>query len=70
MLLLSFDGEDTLQCCGGHPQSLSHGNGIVHGLSNVMAAHHQHMGASQQVTANVDWIGYTRVDKKKKEMVK
>ena len=51
---LSFDGEDAIQRCGGDPQPLGHGDVIFHGLGDGMAAHHQHMGAPQQVTAHVD----------------
>ena len=51
---LSFDSENALQRCGGDPQPLGHGDVILHGLGNGLAAHHQHMGATQQVSAHID----------------
>lgn len=51
---LSFDGEDALQRCGGDPQPLGHGDVVFHGLGDGMAAHHQHMGAPQQVAFHVN----------------
>ncbi|EEG29722.1 hypothetical protein CLOSTMETH_02735 [[Clostridium] methylpentosum DSM 5476] len=51
---LALDGQDALKGGGGDAQPLGHGNVVLHGLGDGMPAHHQHPGAAEQVTANVD----------------
>ena len=70
-LALALHGQNALQGGGGDAQPLGDGDVVFHFLRDDMAADHQHTGAPEQVTANVDAVlvllGYRVIEEQGQE---